>query len=191
MLWWTDVNFSGKTGRGSIYFHVKYHIKCIELFNGTHTSLMGDLQEWTSREDSKGDNMVWNCIKPPIQCKGTKETFEGVSESQTLILTEVFSLLEICWGCNKVGCMQSRRFLENVEYNLFIQDEPTESDTQLDVLFIGKRELGLDVVNNISFAQSDWNSGVQDIKWSEDGEQNRNLMSADFNLFRKPIGRIP
>ena len=121
------MNFSGKTGRGSIYFHVKYHIKCIELFNGTHTS----------------------------QCKGTKETFEGVSESQTLILTEVFSLLEICWGYNKVGCMQSRRFLENVEYNLFIQDEPTESDTQLDVLFIGKRELGLDVVNNISFAQSD------------------------------------
>lgn len=51
--------------------------------------------------------------------------------------------------------MQSRRFLENVEYNLFIQDEPTESDTQLDVLFIGKQELGLDVVNNISFAQSD------------------------------------
>lgn len=27
--------------------------------------------------------------------------------------------------------MQSRRFLENVEYNFFIQDEPT--DTQLDV----------------------------------------------------------
>ena len=46
-----------------------------------------------------------------------------------------------------MGCIESRRFLEDVGYNFLIQDEPTKSDTQLDLLFTNKQELCLDVIN--------------------------------------------
>lgn len=180
MLWWGDVSFSGKTGRGRVSF---YHLKFIELFFRTYTSLMGNLQEWTNRKNSKGDNMVWNNFKPVIQCKGTKKAFEGVSESQTLVLTEVFSLLEICWGYNKVGACSQEDFWRMLNIiSSYRMNQLTHS---------WMWELGLDVVINISFARSDWNSGVQDTKGSENGERIKNLISADFNLFGKLIGRIP
>lgn len=65
----------------------------------------------------------------PFSAREPKKAFEREFESQTLVLMEVFSLLEMCWGYNKVMCMQSRRFLEDAEYHFFIQDEPTENDT--------------------------------------------------------------
>lgn len=41
--------------------------------------------------------------------------------------------------------MQSRRFLEGAGNDFLIQDEPTKSDTQLDLLFTSEQELVLNV----------------------------------------------
>lgn len=46
-----------------------------------------------------------------------------------------------------MGRTESRIFLEDAGYNFLIQDEPTKSDTQLDLLFTNNQELCLDVIN--------------------------------------------
>lgn len=90
------------------------------------------------------------CYRPPIQGEGKEEAFfkqfEEVSGSLTLVLVGIFNLPDTLWKCNKVGCVQSRRFLEGAGNDFLIQDEPTKSSTQLDLLFTSKQELVLNVV---------------------------------------------
>ena len=143
---------------GSVAFSVKEQLRYVEIFNGMNDSLFDNFQDRMGGESSKGDTMVRVCYRPPIQGEGKEEAFfkqvEEVAGSQTLVLMGIFNLPDILWKCNKVGCMQSRRFLEGTRDDFLIQDEPTKSDTQLDLLFTSKQELFFSVVINGIFGCS-------------------------------------
>lgn len=98
----------------------------MELFSGMDDSLADNLQDRMRGESSKGDVVARVCYRPPIQGKGKEDMlfkqFEEVSASQTLVLMGTFNLHDILWKCNKVGFVQSGRFLEGAGDDFLIQD---------------------------------------------------------------------
>ncbi|KAF1481499.1 hypothetical protein FQV18_0000386, partial [Eudyptula minor novaehollandiae] len=96
--------------------------------------------------------------RPPIKGEPIDEVFllqvQEASRSQALILLVDFNHPDTCWKSNTASCRQSRRFLEYVEDN-FLGQEPTRKGALLDMVFINKEELVMDVKIKGSLGCSD------------------------------------
>lgn len=60
-----------------------------------------------------------------------------------------FSLLDVCYKHRALECKQSGRFLKGIKDNFLILAGPTRGDSQLDLLFSNKEELGDMVIRGL------------------------------------------
>ncbi|RMC22044.1 hypothetical protein DUI87_02915 [Hirundo rustica rustica] len=116
--------------------------------------------------------------------------------SGALVLVGDFNLPDICWKLNTAERRQSRKFLECIEDNfLQLVSEPTRGRTMLDQLFTNRDGLVGDVVVEGHLGHSDH----EIVEFSIFGEVRRSInktlildfRSADFDLFRRLIQRVP
>jgi len=88
------------------------------------------------------------CYRPPNQEDREDEALDrhvgAASPSQVLVLMGDFSHPNICCQGNTAGQKQSRRFLECVDDNFFLQviEEPTRRGAMLDLVLTSKEGAG-------------------------------------------------
>jgi len=119
------------------------------------------------------------------------------SHSQTLVLMRVFEHPHNCWKNYTTEHKQSRRFLESVDENFFLQviEEPTRTSALLDLILAKKEGLIEDVKTKDSLGYNDCEMMEFRIlrEWSKVKSKltNFNYRKADFGLFKYLLSRVP
>ena len=103
---------------------------------------------WVKTERKVGaDVIVQVCYRPSNQEDGADEALfrqvGATSRSQVQVLVGDFNHPNICWRDNTAGHKQSRRFLQCVDDNFFLQviEEPTRRSAMLDFVLTNKEGL--------------------------------------------------
>lgn len=194
-LWWTDTSSLGKIGRES---EEGVLLSLWRSSSDTWSSSVDRMAVWliTCRTGWEGSPVRvtsrWEFVTDHpfrVSKEAFFKQFEEVSVSQTLVLMGIFSLPDILWKCNKVECMQSRRFVEWAGDDFLIQDEPAHSWI---CCSLASKELVLDMVINDIFGCSYPEIVEFKVLGEVRLESSRvDFMSVDFHLFGKLIGRMP
>ena len=118
-----------------------------------------------------------------------------VVQLPVLVLMGDFNFPGVYWEYNTVQKKQSRRFLECMEDNFFLQlvRQPTRGGAPVDLLFANREDLVGDVEVGGSLAQSDLKMIefliVGGARRGDSKTATLDFRRVDFELFRRLVGR--
>jgi len=136
---------------GGVALYVREQLECIELYLGADEEGVESLWFRIKGQAHMGDVIVGVYYRPPDQEEEVDEAFykqlQVVSQSQDLVLMGDFNHPDISWEDHTARQMQSKRFLQSIDYNFLMQvvEEPTRKGTLLDLVLTNKEGLVEDV----------------------------------------------
>ncbi|PKU31341.1 dtw domain-containing protein 2 [Limosa lapponica baueri] len=147
-----------------------------------------------------GDVTAGVCYRPPDQDDRADEALYrqigAASCSQALVLMGNFNYLDICWRDNTAGHRQSRRFLDCVNDNAFLQviEEPMRRGAILDLVLTNKEGLVGNVKLKVSLGCSDHEmvefKALRAARKVCSKLTTLDFRRADFGILRNLIGRV-
>ncbi|GAB0205858.1 hypothetical protein GRJ2_003051400 [Grus japonensis] len=187
-------------GGGGVTLYVSDQLECMELCLGMDEEPTESLWVRIKGRAGTGDTIVGVCYGPPDQEDRMDEALYrqmgAASCSQALVLMGDFNHPNICWTDNIGGHKQSRRFLEHVHDNFFLQvtEDPTRRGAMLDLVLTSKEGLVGNVKLKGNLGCSDHETVEFKILRTARRAHSKLLAldftRADFGPFRDLLGRI-
>ncbi|GAB0186117.1 hypothetical protein GRJ2_001077000 [Grus japonensis] len=136
----------GRQG-GDVALYVNDQLECMELHLEMDEEPTESLWIRIQGRAGAGDTVMGVCYRPLDQEDQVDEALYrqtgAASCSQVLVLMGDFNHPDVSWRDNTAGHKQSRRFLECIDDNFFLQviEEPTRRGAMLDLVLTNKEEL--------------------------------------------------
>jgi len=146
---------------GGVALYVREQLECTELCLGMDEERVESLWARIKGQPHMGDTIVGVYYRPPDQEQEVDEAFyrqlKVASQSQALGLMGDFNHPDISCEDHKARHMQSRRFLQSIDDNFFIQvmEEPKRKGALLDLVLTNKEGLVGDVKVGGSLSNND------------------------------------